>query len=59
MYVAVLPHARELWAILQSGDSLRAYDEINRAARQLEGHPLGEALAGAGSLITPGIFESR
>lgn len=59
MQVAVLPYARELWAILQNGDALRAYDELDRVARQLEGHPLGAQLTRTGSLMTPDLFEPR
>lgn len=58
MYVALLPHAREIWNILQNGDSLRAFDELNRVSSQLEGHPLGTALTRAGPhLMTPNMFE--
>lgn len=59
MYVSVLPHAREVWTILQDGDALRAYDEIDRAMRQLGAHPLGAALERVGSLMTPSLFEAR
>lgn len=60
MYVAVLPHAREMWHILQNGDSLMAFDEIDRVARQLGDQPLGIALARTGPhLMTPYMFEPR
>jgi len=59
MYVAVLPHAREMWAILQNGDSLRVCDELDRVARQLDGHALGAQLARTGTLMTPDLFEPR
>lgn len=60
MYVAILPHAREIWNILQNGDSLRAFDELDRVVRQLGDQPLGTALAQTGPhLTTPYIFEPR
>lgn len=35
------------------------YDELDRVARQLEGHPLGAQLTRTGSLMTPDLFEPR
>ena len=52
-HVAVLPYARELWSILQSGDEIRAYDVVDGIERQLDGHPLGTAMTNIGIVSTP------
>ena len=56
MYVAVLPYARELWAILQDGDALTVYDELERLTQQLGEHPVGVQLAQRRHLSTPPLF---
>lgn len=59
MYVAVLPHARELWAILQKGNTSWADDELDRVVHALDGHPLGAQLVRCRHLMTPDLFDPR
>lgn len=55
-HVAVLPYARELWALIESGDEIHAYDVVDAATRQLGAHPMGTAMSNLKSLSTPELF---
>jgi hypothetical protein len=54
--VVVLPYAREIWSILQNGDSLWCYDKFELLEQWLQGHPLGENVRSGSYMSTPRIF---
>ncbi|WP_180988674.1 hypothetical protein [Variovorax sp. B2] len=54
--VAVLPHARQMWALLELGDASTASDILDAATAQLTGHPLTDAISALRDLGTPEIF---
>lgn len=59
-HAAVLPHARQLWSILQDSDALTVYDRIGEIASRLGSEPVVDILLRIRSTFsTPQLFNPR
>lgn len=55
-HVSVLPHARQLWAILQDSDALTVHNRISEIASRLGTQPIVDVLLRVRSFSTPKLF---
>jgi hypothetical protein len=57
---SVLPHARQLWSILQDSDTLTVYDRVAEVASRLGTEPIADVLLRVrSSFSTPKLFSQR
>lgn len=59
MQLSLQPHIRELWSILESGDSFETMVMIDEVIRHLGDHPLVEKIERARGLSIPDAFRAR
>lgn len=59
MNISILPYAREIWRILESGDLSMECDILDGFGQQLRMHPLGEMLGKVRNKGTPRIFQAH
>lgn len=57
--VLLLPHARELWALIGNTDDFRVQSQIDRLINNFGRHPLADRITAMRYMQTPALFVAR